>query len=80
MRDISTIDLQYTSFDPVNTESYTRPMSTHAKKIVHFLYEAGQLAKTPRSYYAFLGHGQQSVAEHINRVAYISYALGQRRD
>ncbi len=47
------------------------------KQIVHFLFEGGTLAKTPRSYHPMLGHGRQSVAEHTNRVAYIAYALGQ---
>lgn len=45
------------------------------KGIAHFLYEAGILAKTPRSGLFFLGSGNQSVAEHTNRAAYIAYAL-----
>jgi putative hydrolases of HD superfamily len=44
--------------------------------IVDFLFEVGILAKTPRSGFHFLGSGEQSVAEHINRVAYIGFALG----
>ncbi len=44
--------------------------------VVDFLYEVGILAKTPRSWSAFLGSGQQSVAEHINRVVYIGFCLG----
>ncbi len=44
--------------------------------IVDFLFEVGILSKTPRSWSAFLGSGQQSVAEHINRVVYIGYCLG----
>jgi putative hydrolases of HD superfamily len=44
--------------------------------IVDFLYEVGILAKTPRSGFHFLGSGDQSVAEHINRVTYIGFALG----
>ena len=43
--------------------------------VVDFLFEAGMLAKTPRSGFFFLGSGEQSVAEHINRVAYIGYCL-----
>ena len=39
--------------------------------IVDFLFEVGILAKTPRSGFHFLGSGEQSVAEHINRVSYI---------
>ncbi len=45
------------------------------KATVNFLFEAGMLAKTPRSGFQFLGTGQQSVAEHINRVCYIGYVL-----
>lgn len=43
--------------------------------IVDFLFETGILSKTPRSGFHFLGSGQQSVAEHINRVVFIGYAL-----
>ncbi len=46
-------------------------------KVADFLYEVGILAKTPRSGFWFLGSGQQSVAEHINRVCYIGYALAK---
>lgn len=45
------------------------------EKIVDFLFEAGMLAKTPRSGFFFLGSGEQSVAEHTNRVCYIGFAL-----
>lgn len=45
------------------------------EKTVDFLYEAGILAKTPRSGFFFLGSGRQSVAEHMNRAAYIAYVL-----
>ena len=47
--------------------------------IVNFLFEVGILAKTPRSGFYFLGSGEQSVAEHINRVCVIGYALCQMR-
>lgn len=33
------------------------------------------LAKTPRSFTAFLGSGEQSVAEHLTRTAYVGYVL-----
>lgn len=46
-------------------------------KIADFLYETGILAKTPRSGFFFLGSGEQSVAEHINRVCYIAYCLSK---
>ena len=42
--------------------------------VVNFLFEAGMLAQTPRSGWQFLG-GEQSVAEHINWMMYIVYAL-----
>lgn len=46
-----------------------------AKDITNFLFEVGILTKTPRSGFHFLGTGDQSVAEHVNRVCYISYML-----
>ncbi len=46
-----------------------------ASAVVDFLFEAGILAETPRSGFHFLGSGKQSVAEHLNRVSYIGYAL-----
>lgn len=45
------------------------------KPIADFLYEVGMLAKTPRSFTAFLGSGEQSVAEHLTRTSYVGYAL-----
>lgn len=47
------------------------------KNIANFLFEAGLLAKTPRSWSYLLGSGKQSVAEHISRVMYVGFALGQ---
>jgi len=47
------------------------------QKITDFLYETGILAKTPRSGFFFLGSGEQSVAEHVNRVCYIAYCLAK---
>ncbi|HLB50630.1 MAG TPA: HD domain-containing protein [Patescibacteria group bacterium] len=43
--------------------------------ITNFIYEAGILSKTPRSGLWYLGSGEQSVAEHSLRCAYIGYAL-----
>lgn len=43
--------------------------------IVDLFNEIGMLAKTPRSGYAFLGTGKQSVAEHSHRMTLIAYAL-----
>ncbi len=51
--------------------------NSYEDKIVDFLYEAGMLAKSPRSGFFFLGSGNQSIAEHSNRVTYIGYALAQ---
>lgn len=45
--------------------------------IVDFLFEAGMLAKSPRSGFFFLGSGNQSIAEHSNRTTYIGYALAK---
>jgi len=45
------------------------------KDIVNFLFEVGILSKTPRSGFNFLGSGDQSVSEHINRVVFIGYTL-----
>jgi putative hydrolase of HD superfamily len=45
--------------------------------IADFLFEVGMLAKTPRSGFFFLGSGEQSVAEHLNRVTYIGFVLAQ---
>ena len=45
------------------------------QRIVDFLFEVGILSKTPRSGFYFLGSGEQSVAEHLNRAMFIGYAL-----
>ncbi len=50
------------------------------KQIVNFLFEAGILAKTPRSGFHFLGTGAQSVAEHTARTAHIGYALAMMEE
>lgn len=43
--------------------------------LIDFLFEAGMLRHTPRSGYAFLGSGKESVAEHSFRVAIIGHSL-----
>lgn len=53
------------------------PMKKNIAGVVDFLYEVGILAKTPRSGFFFLGSGEQSVAEHMNRTAYIGYCLAR---
>lgn len=45
------------------------------KEITNFLFETGILARTPRSGFHFLGTGDRTVAEHINRVSYVGYML-----
>mgnify|MGYP003553869137 CR=1 FL=1 len=45
--------------------------------VANFLFEMGVLAKTPRSAFYFLGSGQQSVAEHLNRTVYIGFTLAK---
>ena len=45
------------------------------KQLVNLLNEIGMLAHTPRSGFAFLGSGDQSVAEHSYRVALIAFFL-----
>lgn len=52
-------------------------MRKHLLPIVNFLYEVGVLSKTPRSFYSLLGHGNQSVAEHTNRVLFIGFSLAK---
>ncbi|MBI1833268.1 MAG: HD domain-containing protein [Candidatus Andersenbacteria bacterium] len=55
-------------------------MSKDLSAIVNFLFEVGMLAKTPRSGFHFLTNHKQSVAEHINRTAYIGYVLAMMED
>jgi putative hydrolases of HD superfamily len=45
------------------------------QSITNFIYEVGIHQKTPRSGFWALGSGEQSVAEHLFRTAYIAYAL-----
>lgn len=40
-----------------------------------FFYEAGMLTRTPRSGFAFLGTGEQSVAAHTYRMLNIAFVL-----
>ncbi|MEI6843383.1 MAG: HD domain-containing protein [bacterium] len=52
-----------------------KKMEIRYKQTANFLFEVGILAKTPRSGFNFLGTGDQSVAEHLNRATFIGYAL-----
>ena len=47
------------------------------QEIANFLFEVGMLKRTPRSGLQFLGTGNESVAEHAFRVAFIGYVLAQ---
>jgi len=46
------------------------------KKIVDFLFEAGFLKRLRRSGFAYLGSGDESVADHTCRTLFIAYVLG----
>lgn len=45
------------------------------KPYANFFFEAGILARTPRSGFRHLGGWDQSIAEHLFRTAYIGFAL-----
>ncbi|KIC70738.1 HD domain-containing protein [Candidatus Protochlamydia amoebophila] len=45
------------------------------RQIVNLLNEIGMLAQIPRSGFAFLGTGKQSIAEHSYRVSLVAHAL-----
>ena len=46
-------------------------------RVVDFLFEAMMLKQTPRTGYAFLGHGRETVAEHSFGVAVLAFTLVQ---
>ena len=45
------------------------------KPYANFLFEAGVLARTPRSGFRHLGGWKQSIAEHLFRTAYVGFVL-----
>lgn len=47
------------------------------RSMVNLLNEIGMLAHIPRSGFAFLGSGKQSVAEHSFRVTLVAYTLAK---
>lgn len=70
---ILTLKPGITSFmDKIAQVAYGEGMS---ENLVHLFNEIGMLAHTPRSGFAFLGSGQQSVAEHSHRMTLIAYVL-----
>lgn len=46
-------------------------------RIADLLFEAGMLKNIPRSGFAFLGSGRETIAEHSYRVALIGYVLSR---
>lgn len=50
---------------------------THIPSFVNLMHEIGMLSKTPRSGFAFLGSGSQSVAEHSFCMAWIGFILAE---
>lgn len=47
------------------------------KDLIHLFHEIGMLDATPRSGFAFLGSGSQSVSEHSFRMTLIAYSLAK---
>ena len=47
------------------------------QKIADLLFEARMLKEIPRSGFAYLGAGRESVAEHSFSTAFIAYVLTQ---
>jgi len=50
------------------------------RDLIDLFHEVGMLECTPRSGFAFLGSGQQSVAEHSFRMTVIAFALAKEID
>lgn len=50
------------------------------KNIIHFLFEGLMLKNLPRSGYAFLGSGQENIAEHAYMITLIAYAMGRMQE
>ncbi len=46
-------------------------------QLAKYLHEVGMLNETPRSGFAFLGTGQQSVAEHTYRMMHVAFLLAR---
>ncbi|MDR1045059.1 MAG: HD domain-containing protein [Candidatus Adiutrix sp.] len=46
-------------------------------RLVDFLFEAMMLKRTPRTGYAFLGHGRENVAEHSFGVCVLAFTLAR---
>jgi putative hydrolases of HD superfamily len=46
-------------------------------EFANYLNEVGMLNRTPRSGFAFLGSGKQSVAEHMHRMLHVAFLLAR---
>ncbi|MDR2055420.1 MAG: HD domain-containing protein [Desulfovibrio sp.] len=55
----------------------TKITQSQLERLADFLHEAGMLRRIPRSGYAFLGTGEENVAEHSYRAAVIGYVLAR---
>lgn len=55
-------------------------MKDEKAKLIDFFFELGMLKRTPRSGFNFLGTGNETVAEHSFRTAWIGYALAKLDD
>lgn len=53
----------------------SKSITNSSENVANFLFEVGILSKTPRSGFYFLGSGEQSVSEHINRTVYVGFVL-----
>ena len=62
-----------TPFNPARMTTRRKRMSQRA----NYLNEVGMLNRTPRSGFAFLGSGEQSVAEHIQRTMHVAFVLAR---
>ncbi len=49
-------------------------------QFANYLFEVGMLNRTPRSGFQFLGTGEQSVAEHTNRMLHVAFMLARMSD
>lgn len=62
----------------LQSQSQTQDLAHERReRLADFLNEVGMLRKTPRSGYAFLGSGNENVAEHSYRTAVIGYILAR---
>ena len=58
-----------------NKKPAKNPAKDVYDQLANFVYETGNISKTPRSGFWLLGTGTQSVAEHMFHTAMIAYAL-----